>query len=221
MIKAVIFDFDGVLVESADIKTLAFRKLFSRWPDKIDEILEYHIENMGISRYVKFRHFYENILREEYSETAGEELARQFSEIVVDEIKAAPIVKGTEKFLKQNCDNYLLFIASGTPQKELEDIASFKQITVYFKEIYGSPNAKADVVEKILKDYSLEKYQAVLVGDADSDRRAAQRAGIPFVARINNENSFLYKEKWKINDLTELTDIINELNKIVESSNQK
>ena len=61
MIKAIIFDFDGVLVESAEIKTEAFRQLFSSFPDKVHEIVEYHKRNMGISRYVKFRYFYENI----------------------------------------------------------------------------------------------------------------------------------------------------------------
>ena len=42
MIKAIIFDFDGVLVESTQIKTEAFRNLFSKWPDKVDEMVRYH-----------------------------------------------------------------------------------------------------------------------------------------------------------------------------------
>ena len=50
MIKAIIFDFDGVLVESAEIKTKAFEMLFSDYPDTIDDIVQYHKKNMGISR---------------------------------------------------------------------------------------------------------------------------------------------------------------------------
>ncbi|GAF78578.1 unnamed protein product, partial [marine sediment metagenome] len=34
MIKAIIFDFDGVIVESSDIKTEAFRELFQDYPQK-------------------------------------------------------------------------------------------------------------------------------------------------------------------------------------------
>ena len=58
MIKAIIFDFDGVLIESAAIKTEAFREVFSKWQDKVDEIVTYHNKNMGISRFVKFKYFY-------------------------------------------------------------------------------------------------------------------------------------------------------------------
>ena len=42
MINAIIFDFDGVLVESVDIKTQAFKNLFSFAPNHINDIIEYH-----------------------------------------------------------------------------------------------------------------------------------------------------------------------------------
>ncbi len=62
MIKAIIFDLDGVILESADIKTKAFLKLFEAFPKHVDVILDYHVKNMGISRYVKLRHIYNNML---------------------------------------------------------------------------------------------------------------------------------------------------------------
>ena len=71
MIKAIAFDFDGVLVESSNIKTDAFRRLFSDYPDKVDELVEYHKKNMGISRYVKFQYFYEVLLKQSYTEYTG------------------------------------------------------------------------------------------------------------------------------------------------------
>ncbi|KFI34550.1 hypothetical protein HX99_01395 [Peptococcaceae bacterium SCADC1_2_3] len=47
MIKAIIFDFDGVIIESAEIKTRAFELLFAGYPDKVKEIIAYHKKNMG------------------------------------------------------------------------------------------------------------------------------------------------------------------------------
>jgi len=46
MIKAIIFDFDGVLVESVDIKTKAFAGLFEHEGDSIvRRVVAYHIKN--------------------------------------------------------------------------------------------------------------------------------------------------------------------------------
>lgn len=214
MIKAVIFDFDGVLAESAGIKTEAFRALFSEWPDKVDEIVAYHMENMGISRYVKFRHFYENILNEPYSEKLAQELGSRFSRIVLDRIKKAPFVKGTESFLEQHCGTYLLFIASGTPQEELDDIVSTKRMGKYFKGIFGTPATKKEIIENIFSSHGLDKSEAVFVGDAESDRKAAGQTGIPFILRLTGDNRELARqERYTIEDLTTLKTTIEEIEK--------
>ena len=58
-LKAIFFDFDGVLVESVDIKTRAFSKLFEReGEDVVKKVIDYHIDNGGVSRYEKFRYIY-------------------------------------------------------------------------------------------------------------------------------------------------------------------
>ncbi|MCK8519384.1 HAD family hydrolase [Methanoculleus sp. 7T] len=61
----VILDFDGVIVESIPLKTVAFRKIFSFAPEHLDEIIAFHLENGGMSRYDKFRYIYANILNED------------------------------------------------------------------------------------------------------------------------------------------------------------
>ena len=99
MIKAIIFDFDGVILESAEIKTRAFRKLFEpNYPDKVEAIVDYHCNNMGISRYLKFGYIFENILHLSLSKELEEELGQRFSEIVFEEILNAPFVPGAVSF---------------------------------------------------------------------------------------------------------------------------
>jgi len=209
MIKAIIFDFDGVLVESAHIKTEAFRRLFSKWPDKVEDIVHHHTKNAGISRYVKFEYIYKDILKEPYTEEIGLELGREFSGIVLEEVRKAPFVEGAKFFLENASRELLLFIASGTPQEELEDIVEYKGINRFFKRVCGSPTAKTNIINNILGEYCLNKSQVVFVGDAESDRIAAENTGVHFVFRIDSNNFELAANSInKIYNLTQLEERI-------------
>jgi len=204
MIKAIIFDVDGVIIESAELKTRAFAMLFADYPDKLPAIIDYHRKNAGISRFVKFRYIYEQILGQELSTQKEAELGERFSLIVLEEILKAPFTPGAIEFISQNKDRYLFFIASGTPQEELLNIISHRQLSHYFREIHGSPRRKDEIIADILNRYSLQNEDAIYVGDAESDRAAAEKAGVPFIARINSENPELQDCRWQVKDLTEL-----------------
>ena len=209
MIEAVIFDFDGVLVESSEIKTEAFRRLFRGYPDKVDAIVEYHKENMGISRYVKFRYFYEKILGQELSRDKETELGERFSRLVREKVITAPFVTGTLDFLNAHYTEMPFFIASGTPQEELVYITRKRGLSRYFKEIHGTPRKKPEIIEDILSRYSWPPSNVIFVGDAESDLKAAQETGVCFIARITPGNSSsLSGCPFKINSMEELDETI-------------
>ena len=212
MTEAIIFDFDGVLVESADIKTEAFRELFSGYPDKAHEIVKYHQMHMGISRYVKFRYFYENILGKELSHDKEIELGERFSEIVLERILKVPFVAGTLDFLEVHYKKTPLFIASGTPDEELHYITTQRGITHYFKEIHGTPRTKPEILTDILSRYSWCGSEVVFVGDAESDLKAAEESGVCFIARISpSSDDPLSVHPFKINSMHELEETINKI----------
>jgi phosphoglycolate phosphatase-like HAD superfamily hydrolase len=209
MIKAIIFDFDGVLIESAEIKTQAFRELFSEWPDKVDEVMAYHLMNTGLSRYLKFRYFYESLLGKPYTEEIGNALSARFSALVLDKVKSAPFVMGALEFIKENHTRYILSIASGTPQDELVEIMRYKDLAQYFTGIYGAPSTKTDIIRRTLQGHSLSESEAIFVGDGDSDRRSATESGIPFILRLTRENQDLADTQTvAIHNLTELKNAI-------------
>lgn len=205
MIKAVIFDFDGVIIESADIKTSAFRKLFERdYSNKLNLIVEYHLQNMGISRYIKFRHIYKNILGLPLPGELEEELGRKFSQIALEEVLKAPFVPGAIKFLKSNYKKYTLFVASGTPHDELCYIVKERGLLKYFLEVRGSPPGKSEIISDILRRHVLSSNEAVFVGDAESDLLAAQQTRLYFIARSNNSSNKFSNCKKQIDDLSKL-----------------
>ena len=212
MIRGVLFDFDGVIVESAEVKTEAFRKLFEKeYPKYAEEIVDYHKGNMGISRYVKFQHIYERIIKQPYSREVEGKLGKRFSEFVVSAVLSAPFVAGAVGFLKRNHERYAMYVVSGTPETELAAIVDKRGIKSYFKDVYGSPRKKEEIAREILLRNHWKPDEVAFVGDAESDREASERCGVHFICRVNENGNFQSPVgRHSIRDLTELEGVLSQ-----------
>ena len=210
MIKAIIFDFDGVIAESNDIKTDAFARLFEEeGNDVVSKVVDHHLKNMGVSRYDKFRYIYKYILEKPLSDDRFNTLCRRFSELVMDGVVAAPFVKGAKEFLERHRSDYRFFVVSATPKEEINIIVNRKKMKSFFSGVYGSPDKKTDVAKEILEKENVSPADALYVGDAMSDYKAARDNRVNFVARINN-NEYIFEgvDCPKISDLTRLEKLI-------------
>ncbi|MDK2862480.1 MAG: hypothetical protein PWQ46_190 [Methanomicrobiaceae archaeon] len=184
-LTTLILDFDGVIVESIPMKTAAFRKVFSfASPKQLEEIIAFHLDNGGMSRYDKFRYIYANILREPLTPEQEERLAAEYAGLIFDAMLTVPYVEGAEELLL-DCSRVLpLYIVSATPEPEMQEIARHQDITKYFVRIYGSPKTKAECIREILAETGAAPEEALFVGDAPNDWDAARATGVRFVARI-------------------------------------
>ncbi|MDO9036437.1 MAG: HAD-IA family hydrolase [Methanoregula sp.] len=193
MIKAIFLDFDGVILESVSVKTDAFLSLFSFVPDHIDEIVQFHIDNGGISRFEKFRHIYANILHEELTQELFDRLSNRFSDLVEEKVACAPFVDGAREFIQEQSRNRALYIVSATPEEELRRIVDSRGLTQFFEGICGAPTKKADHIQRIIREKNLSYGEALFVGDAVNDWDAARVSGIRFIGRIKtgDPNRFL------------------------------
>jgi beta-phosphoglucomutase len=188
----IIFDFDGVILESVSVKTEAFRTLFSFVPDHVEEIVQFHINNGGMSRFDKFRYIYKNILKEELSPQTFEILSEKFSAIVLNKVINAPFVPGAYEFLENYHRKILLYVVSATPEEELITIIQKRGLARYFQKIFGAPRKKAECIIEILKLSESSEESILFVGDAKNDYDAARSTGIHFIGRIAGagENRF-------------------------------
>ncbi len=209
MIKAIIFDFDGVILESASIKTDAFAEMVKAYPSEIGKkFVEFHLAHMGISRKVKFQYLIEDLLGESCTEDKLDTLGQKFSEIVHSKILAAPFVSGVREFLESSYKKLFFYIASGTPQEEMRQIIVERGIEKFFAAVYGSPAKKEEIVEHMMQAQGYRKEDVLFVGVADTDIFAARALRIHFVGRSTSENVEAFREvKDKIDDLRQLETI--------------
>ena len=182
-IELLILDFDGVVIESNDIKTQAFEKVFSQFPQYKDAMMQFHYENVSVSRIEKFDYLAELMGRGADSKLKAE-MVDNFSQYVLEDILTVPLVKGAERFLKMVKGRLPLYLASVTPANELEHILEKRGLLHWFEGIYGCPPwTKANAIRDILSRNSILPRNSLLLGDSAGDQRAAFETGIQFIAR--------------------------------------
>jgi len=187
MIRAIAFDFDGVLVESVDIKNRAYARLFEKEEEElVKSILAYHFKNAGVSRFIKFRTIYQEILERPLSEGELQLLCDRFSRLVVDEVVAAPWVEGAQDFLVKNKDHYTFAIISGTPEDELKQIVRSRAMEPFFDVVLGSPKDKVALLREVMFRFDLNPKEILFIGDAETDWNAARATEVPFFWRCSS-----------------------------------
>ena len=190
-------DFDGVILESVSVKTETFRKLFADKTEFVDDIVNFHIQNGGMSRFDKFRYIYSDILHEELTDNKFKSLCDNFAKYVYGGVINSPFVKGADKFIEKcYIEKVPLYLVSATPEDEIIRIT--KEIGIYdkFNHVYGSPMTKADCIMQILQENSLTKdpKKAIFFGDAINDYKAANKTGISFAGRVPEGNVNIFDD---------------------------
>lgn len=184
MLRLIVFDCDGVLLESVDAKTRAFHRLAEPFgPEAQDRMALYHHLHGGVSRYEKIKWLYREFAGRECTPEELEANGRRFTELALDEVLAAPMVPGALDVLERWHGKVPLWVCSGTPQEELGLILEQRNLTRFFAGWRGTPPAKEVLLQEIVRVARVDPADAVMVGDADTDLRAAEAAETRFYGR--------------------------------------
>ena len=188
----IVLDFDGVVIDSVGAKTEAFAELFAEEKEHLPAILALHKRLGGISRFKKFDLIYQDILMRPFAGGERNELGRRFARLARTKMTACGLLPGSQRFLESYSRSIPLFIASGTPEEELQEIVAQRGLRDYFREVFGSPREKADLLRDIMTRYRTDSAQLLFVGDAWSDYEAAREAEVHFLGIVasGNENPF-------------------------------
>ncbi len=133
--KTLVFDCDGVILNSNRIKTDAFRRATLPYGYMASEALvAHHISHGGVSRYAKFEYFIKHILPEYQlaQESTGDipdmdSLLSNFATIIKTELLKCDIAEGLT-VLREITANSRWLITSGSDQVELREIFSVRNL---------------------------------------------------------------------------------------------
>lgn len=176
--RVFVLDFDGVILDSANLKMDAFIAMF----DGDDEAIAYLRANPGRSRFEKFRHIIQELRGETYSEGLENELSNAFVTRVEAVLAEAPWIPGSLEFLQEIHGRASVYIVSATPEAELGSMIHDRGITSYVEGWFGAPIAKSTALAFIAAQSGVALSEMTFIGDALSDAQSAVEAGVPFAA---------------------------------------
>jgi phosphoglycolate phosphatase-like HAD superfamily hydrolase len=191
----IIFDFDGVILNSHIIKSRAFYQIFKIFgKHKAKKAQKYHLFKCGISRYKKFNFIKKNILQN--NKITNIKLNKSFTSYCLKKILNLKINVKLIQFLKCNYKKYEFYISTGSPRKEIIYILKKKKLYSFFRKIYGSPSTKITHIKKIKRT----NVKRIFIGDSIDDFKAAKKTDTNFLLKIHRQNKKEF-DKMNINKI--------------------
>ena len=179
--KTLIFDCDGVILNSNKVKTQAFYEASKKYGgEAAGALVDYHVENGGISRYKKFEYLFTNILKRSFMDGELEQVLSDYAKRVKNALLDCECADKLGQLRELTQDSKWL-VASGGAQTELREVFHERGLDGYFDGgIFGSPTAKDDIVEKQLANDNIE-LPALFLGDSRYDHVVAKKFKLDFV----------------------------------------
>ena len=180
----IVFDFDGTLCDSADVKTEAFYDLYldDHGSAFATAVVGYHLANVGVSRYDKIRFIESEMLDNDVDDASVDQVAERYSSLVEQAVVDAPLFDGVSEFLAAPPAGVRFALASATPTKELRRIVQRKGLGEFFAAIEGSPQSKTRILAAYVDRFADSPQSTLMVGDQPSDTDAARTVGTKAIA---------------------------------------
>ena len=193
-IKSLIFDCDGVILNSNKVKKAAYYKVaFSYYGDRLANLLlEYLAKNTGKPREYFFTHFLNNIVPSQTLGPSVEELVIEVGEEIHKGLMKCEISQSLFE-LRENTPDLKWLVVSGGVESELRDIFTKRSLLDLFDAgVYGGPMTKDEILNSLIKENKIE-FPALYLGDSMYDHKAANRANLDFLF-VSEWSSF---KDWK------------------------
>ena len=190
--RVLIFDFDGVLLDTVKAKGEAFCQLFESYGEDVARrALQLHISTPGLYRQDKIRRCYRELLGREPFQNEVDVQVRRFADLCLAYALVAPWIAGAERFITSPRPERR-YIASAAPVDEVRQIVAERRMLRFFINIYGGPEKKDVILTRIRENEGVSPGQILFIGDSLSDLAAAQKSGVSFLGISHPERDNLF-----------------------------
>ena len=181
--KTIVFDCDGVILDSNVVKTEAYfrtAKNLGATDKQAQALVDYHVRLGGISRYHKFDWYVREILKQSATEKAIQIFLDEFSRELEVGLMHCAIADSLQE-LRNATANAKWMILSGGDQQEIRDLFVKRNLADLFEGgLFGSPDNKDTVLARE-KDSGNLQLPALFIGDSKYDHKASTAAGLDFI----------------------------------------
>jgi phosphoglycolate phosphatase-like HAD superfamily hydrolase len=179
--RCVFFDCDGVIFDSNGFKIEAMRQAIAgSTPDQVAQMEAFWRVNGGVSRFVKFAHFFTQIAPHADVPAMVKAASERFgllARAAYDHVRPVPTALAFARATgAQRCH-----VVSGATEDEILSVFASNGITSLFATLHGSPPPKRELVENVLAEQSCAPGDALLIGDGAMDFQVSQALGIHFI----------------------------------------
>lgn len=179
--QTVIFDCDGVILNSNKIKTKAFydvTKIFGHRPAQ--KLRDYHVKHGGISRYKKFEYLFTDILNKPIQDDEINMLLLNFSKEIKKALLSCEVAQNIRELREKTRDSKWM-IVSGGDQSELREVFEKRKLSGYFDGgIFGSPENKYNILKSEKKKGNIVG-NCVFIGDSIYDYEVSKSIYADFI----------------------------------------
>ena len=177
MIKNIIFDFDGVIVDSEVLASKAFSKYLSKFDKSIKEEQFYKYAGKKTVEVI-------DLLSSKYKIENKEKFTNEIFDIVSEVYsKDLKLVDGAKDYISKSDRNH--FIGSNSNKDRILDGLKlvgldkfFLSDQVYSFDMVKRPKPDPDIYLKVLNDNSLNREETVIIEDSGVGVKAATAAGV-------------------------------------------
>jgi len=197
MLRAVIFDFDGVITDSEILHFYAFNQALAEYKIQITK-KDYYTDYLGLSDFDCFKAFFDKGLLVLDGEKTTQLLRRKAGIFEKLAKSQGSIIDGVPEFLKMLKENNVpMAICSGAVLSEIELILEQAQLRSFFEDIVsaeqitrGKPNPEGFFLTlKNLNEKNrdlIHSNQCIVIEDSHWGLEAANAAGMHSIAITNS-----------------------------------